>query len=157
MFLILHSCCGLTLSLCVDASCEIKSFSSSLSSCSESRQACCLFFWYFALINRPGSLPCGGRECGWSHFSWASFLKGQTSKSPNDNYRTRMFTAFQRRDWVYYLQSWSCWVMSPLSWWSQIFHCCFADLFMRKCHIVCGTHKSFHVKIKTWIYLNRCL
>lgn len=74
-------------------------------------------------------------------------LKGRTSKHPNDNYHARMFTEFQRRDWVYYLQLWSSCVMSPLFRWAQNFHCGFTDLFMRKCHIVWGTHKSFHVKI----------
>lgn len=50
-------------------------------------------------------------------------LKGQTSKRLNDNYHARMFGAFQRRDWVYYRLLGRFCVMSPLSRWSQNFHC----------------------------------
>lgn len=60
-----------------------------------------------------------------------------------------VFTAFQRGDWVYYLQLCCSCLMSPLFVRSQNFHCSFlVSLFMKKCHIIHIACGSFHVEIK---------
>lgn len=104
-----------------------------------------LINWVRISSNVVGGVVGGAVSLG-PHFSK---LKGQTSKPQMIITTPDVFTAFQRGDWVYYLQLCCSCLMSLLFVRSQNFHCSFlGSLFVKKCHIIHGARRSFHVEIK---------